>query len=556
MTIRQFGCLLTILAGFLFVRPLAAESPQQATEKFGNLPLVFEPNYGQTDASVKFLSRGDRFGLFLTETEAVVSLGARSPVMVRMKLAGQNPHPQISGSGLQPGASHYFKGTVAAKWQESVPQFLKVDYKGVYPGIDLTYYGNQRQLEYDFTVAPHANPNVIELKFSGTDRIEIGESGDLILHTPAGEIRHEHPRVYQNRNGVQDPVDGEFILLSSSSVGFQIGEYDEKLPLVIDPKFVYSTYFGGIGRNGDSGIDVKVDAFGTTYVTGYTSSVDFFATNLAPSSPGGGGIDAFVLKVDATGSTVLSAVYYGGSADDEGHRIALDDLGNIYVTGFTTSTNFPIVNGFQTKIGGRKDVYIVKIDNAVSRILFSSYIGGAQDEQSYGLSVDANRNVYISGSTSSPAFPLVRPILSHFAGGLGDGFVVKLAQDGSIVYSTYLGGIGNDQAYDVSSDAAGQCLRCRIYVLWRFSDSQRGLPVFRGWLRRRVRYQAECRRRRLSVLDLSRRPRHRRSRPCSGRLRRQYHRFRIYEFPEFSHPERHPERSGGRHGYLRNEICS
>ena len=157
MTIRRFVCLLTLLAGFLFVRPLAAESPLAATEKFGNTPLVFEPNYGQTDASVKFISRGDRFGLFLTETEAVVSLGGRSPALVRMQLTGQSPHPQILGSGLQPGTSQYFKGSVAAKWQESVPHFLKVDYKDVYPGIDLTYYGNQRQLEYDFTVGPHAS---------------------------------------------------------------------------------------------------------------------------------------------------------------------------------------------------------------------------------------------------------------------------------------------------------------------------------------------------------------------------------------------------------------
>jgi hypothetical protein len=174
---------------------------------------VFEPNYGQTDASVKFISRGDRFGLFLTETEAVVSLGGRSPVLVRMQLTGQSPHPQISGSGLQPGTSQYFKGSVAAKWQESVPHFLKVDYKNVYPGIDLTYYGNQRQLEYDFTVAPHANPKAIELKFSGTDRIEIADKRRFdSSHLCRRDSSSASPRLSesQRRTGIRLTVNSYF----------------------------------------------------------------------------------------------------------------------------------------------------------------------------------------------------------------------------------------------------------------------------------------------------------------------------------------------------------
>ncbi len=265
-----------VLVGFAFVMPLAAEAPRSEIEKFGSTPLVFEPNYGQVDSAVRFLSRGNRYGFFLTDTEAIVSLSGSTPALVRMQLVGQNPHPRISGSGTQAGASHYFRGTDASKWQESVPHFLKVDYQEVYPGIDLTYYGNQRQLEYDFTVGPHVNPRAIELKFSGADQIEIGDQGDLILHTAAGEIRHQHPRVYQNRNGAEEAIEGRFVLLGSGKVGFEIGRYDSGLPLIIDPKFVYATYFGGDGPDGDIGIDLKVDAMGTTYVTGYTSSMDFF----------------------------------------------------------------------------------------------------------------------------------------------------------------------------------------------------------------------------------------------------------------------------------------
>jgi hypothetical protein len=434
--------------------PLAAEAPRSGIEKFGNTPLVFEPNYGQVDSSVRFLSRGDRFGFFLTETESIVSLAGSSPAVVRMQLVGQNPHPRIFGSGVQAGASHYFKGKDASKWQESVPHFLKVDYQAVYPGIDLTYYGNQRQLEYDFTVGPHANPKAIQLKFTGVDQIEIGDQGDLILRTPAGQIQHQHPRLYQNRHGIEEAVEGQFVLLGSNTVGFKIGKYDSGLPLIIDPKFIYATYFGGEGLNGDIGIDLKVDAQGTTFVTGYTSSMDFFNTNLSPTAPGGR-LDAFVLKVDSTGQTILSAMYFGGSLDDEGHRIALDNAGSVYVTGYTSSPDFPIVNGFQTKPGGNKDVYIMKIDNDVSQILFSSYLGGSQDDQPFGLSVDANGNIYISGQTRSPNFPLVSPIQSVYGQGFADSFITKLAPSGTPLYSTYLGGRGDDNAFDVTSDSDG-----------------------------------------------------------------------------------------------------
>jgi FG-GAP-like repeat/Beta-propeller repeat len=449
-----FRWVFRVLVGFILVMPLAAEAPRSGIEKFGNTPLVFEPNYGQVDSSVRFLSRGDRFGFFLTETESIVSIAGSTPAVVRMQLVGQNPHPRISGSGVQAGASHYFKGADASKWQESVPHFLKVDYQAVYPGIDLTYYGNQRQLEYDFTVGPHVSPKAIELKFTGVDQIEIGDRGDLILHTPAGEIRHQHPRVYQNRHGVEEAVEGQFVLLESDTVGFRIGKYDSGLPLIIDPKFIYSTYFGGDGPDGDIGIDLKVDAQGTTYVTGYTSSMDFFSTNLSPTAPGGR-LDAFVMKVDSTGQNILSAMYFGGSLDDEGHRIMLDNSGSVYITGYTTSADFPIVNGFQTKPGGKKDAYIMKIDHAVSQILFSSYIGGSQDDQPFGLSIDTNNNIYISGETSSPNFPLVNPILGSFGGGRADAFVTKIAPDGTRVYSTYLGGIGNDHSFDVTADSDG-----------------------------------------------------------------------------------------------------
>jgi hypothetical protein len=182
--------------------------------------------------------------------------------------------------------------------------------------------------------------------------------------------------------------------------------------------------------------------------------MDFFSTNLSPTAPGGR-LDAFVMKVDSTGQTILSAMYFGGSSDDEGHRIALDNAGSVYIAGYTSSADFPIVNGFQTKLGGKKDAYVMKIDNAVSQILFSSYLGGSQDDQPFGLSVDTSGNIYISGQTSSPDFPVVNPILGNYGGGFADAFITKLGPDGTRLYSTYLGGRGDDNAFDVSSDSDG-----------------------------------------------------------------------------------------------------
>lgn len=479
MIIRWPNLVLAVVTGLLLSMPLAAETSATGDLKFGNLPLVFEPNRGQTAAPVRFVSRGNRYSLFLTETEALISLSGEKPAAVRMQLVGQNPHPQIAGGNPQPGTSQYIKGSAASQWHGEVPHYLKVDYRSVYPGIDLTYYGNQRQLEYDFTVAPHANPKKIQLKFTGAERIEINAAGDLVLHTAAGDLRHERPYVYQMRDGRPQAVAGAFALLNDGVVGFRIGKYDESSPLIIDPKFLYATYFGGAGNNGDIGIDLKVDALGTTYVTGYTSSMDFFATNLSSSSAGGN-LDAYVMKVNAAGTTVLSAMYFGGAGDDEGHRIALDDLGNIYITGFTSSADFPIVNGFQVKLAGRKDAYIAKINNAVTQILFSSYIGGSLDDQPFGLSVDSAHNIYIAGETLSNNFPLVKPVDNRFAGGLADGFVAKLAPDGTLIYSTYLGGKGNDRAYDVTSDASGNAFITGFTSSSDFPVINAVFPAFQG----------------------------------------------------------------------------
>jgi len=434
------------------VLPLSAETSDDA---FGKLPLIFEPNLGQANRSVRFIARGNGYGLALSDTEAILSLLGSEPAAVHMKLRGARKAARIYGVDPQPGASRYFFGSTE-KWIEPVPHFSKVRYESVYPGVDLIYYGNQRRLEFDFVVAPRANARSIELDFSGVQGASIDPHGDLILDTAAGPIRYLRPVAYQERNGVREFVSADFVLRGKRRAGFKLGAYDRDLPLVIDPILVYSSYFGGSAAagSGDLGYDVVVDGAGNTYVTGVTASTDFLSVDPVQPSPGGG-LDAFIMKIDSTGKTILTASYLGGSGADESLNIALDQSGNIYIAGYTASTNFPIVNGHQRQNGGGKDAFLVKLNSAGSEILYATYLGGARDDTAFGLALGPDGTVFISGETASANFPLVAPLQSQMAGGFADAFLAKLSPGGALVYSTFLGGRGNDRAYDVASDADG-----------------------------------------------------------------------------------------------------
>ena len=413
------------------------------------LSLRFEANLGQTDKPVKFLSRGSGFGLFLTNQGAVLRLAQPKPSTVRIALTGQSSKTRIEGIDRLPGKTHYLK----ASWHGDVPTYGRVRYAGVYPGIDLVYYGNQQQLEYDFVVAPGARPDVIQLHFDGIRGIRIDREGQLVLETPGGEILQKKPLVYQNDGEQRIPVEGNYILQGKRRVGFEIVSYDSTKPLIIDPVLVYSSYFGGTGT-ADQGNAIAVDAGGNAYITGQTNSTDLLTVRGVQSALRGQ-LDGFVIKLDSKGTTVLYSTYFGGSANDEAHAIAVDAAGNAYVTGYTTSSDFPIVNGFQKTRAGGLDAYFLKLSSAGDTILYSSYIGGSADDRAFGLALDAAGNVYITGSTSSTNFPTVNPLQRANAGGLNDIFVTKIGTGGNIVYSTYVGGVGIDQSYGIAVDASG-----------------------------------------------------------------------------------------------------
>jgi Beta-propeller repeat len=377
---RVFALGLVGLALMPAVAPAAtAPEPSSAMKAeiesdYGKLPLSFEANQGQTDPQVKFLARGRGYALFLTPTEAVLSLAkpqaqARtessatsspeaSGTVLAMQLSGANLEPQVTGKDALPGRVNYLRGKDPAHWHKQIPTYAKVAYEGIYPGVDLVYYGNQGQLEYDFVVAPGADPGVLKLVFRGAERIAINAAGELVLSTASGDIRMHAPVIYQETAGVRTTVAGGYVLEEPQQVSFAVAAYDTSRPLVIDPVLVYSTYLGGSG--GDEGRGIAVDNRGNAYVTGSTDSTNFPTVNAVQPALGGNS-DAFVAKLTGNGSQLLYSTYLGGTAGDIGLGIAVDDRGNAYVAGLTRSTNFPTVNAAQPAFGGDSDAFVAKL---------------------------------------------------------------------------------------------------------------------------------------------------------------------------------------------------
>ncbi len=471
----------------LKARPVPVVEERNRTrvrEAYGKLPLRFEANAGQTDAQVKFLSRGSGYNLYLTQAEAVLTLSNRSSKadagrqsVVRMKFAGANPEPQLEGADALPGKSNYLIGNDPSKWRQNVSNYEKVRYRSVYPGIDLVYYGNQRQLEYDFVIAPGADPNAIKLDFDGVEQIRVDDQGDLVLNTGGAEMRQTKPVTYQEVNGRRQEIASQYLLAQNGEVSFTIGQFDRSLPLVIDPVLVYSTFLGGNDDDNPEGI--AVDAAGNAYVSGYTYSVDFPTKNPMQAERAGSQ-DAFVVKLNSNGSDLVFSTYLGGNSIESDTDIALDEGGNIYVAGLTVSDNFPTVNPLQPARAGTGDVFVAKLNGNGSALIFSTYLGGGGFDRNASLKLASEGDILITGITDSTNFPVVNafqpahaptilsPCLPLIPGcvrlpydGDEDAFVAKLNGDGSaLVFSTYLGGSRGDDAHDLAIDGNGD-----IYVV-------------------------------------------------------------------------------------------
>jgi len=432
-------------------------------EPVGRPTLSFEENRGQTDSSVKFLARGPGYHLYLTAKEAVVVPGALYSTLnsidqaragssaVRMEFIGASPS-DVEGVGTSATQSHYFIGRNPDAWRTNVPNYSKVRYANVYPGIDVIYYGWRNQLEYDLLISPGADLGSVRLAIKGAEQVSLIDDS-LIIRTAVSTIRQAKPTVYQEVNGKKKPIDAQYVLKEKDLVGFQVATYDRALPIIIDPVLEYASYLGGTGD--DVGNSIALDSEGNIYMTGRTTSDDFPVVNaLQPQRAGGR--DAYLTKLSSDGSTVLFSTYFGGVLDENPLNIKLDESNNVYVLGHTASTDYPVVKPFQsTYAGGAFDVFLTKFSSDGSNILFSTYLGGSDVEQARGLAVDSAGHAYLTGNTSSSDFPIenaLQPVLH----GERDAFVAKFSPDGSrLVYSTYLGGSLLQNGQSIALDAIG-----------------------------------------------------------------------------------------------------
>jgi hypothetical protein len=384
---------------------------------------------------------------------------------------------QITGVDQLPGKSNYFIGNDPGKWHRDITTYAKVRYQDVYPGIDLIYHGSWGQVEYDFVVAPGADPKSIRVAFPRVAGVRIDSQGKLVLNAGGGELRFHKPVVYQDGLGGRQFVEGAYLLDASKQVRFQIGHYDARKPLVIDPVLSYSTYLGGSGD--DFGYGIAVDSAGNAYITGQTVSTNFPTAN--PVQPANaGGIDAFVAALDPTGSTLLYSTYLGGSGEDVGYGIGVDSAGNAYVTGWTKSTNFPTANPFQPAYGGGfYDAFVTALDHTGSVLLYSTYLGGNDVDVGFGIAVDSAGNAYVTGYTGSNNFPTANP-LQPTNGGI-DAFVTKLDATGSmLLYSTYLGGSDGDYGYGIALDGAGSAYVTGVTLSTNFPTANPVQPANGG----------------------------------------------------------------------------
>ena len=457
-----FICLL-LLALSTYV--LAGHEKVTVMNNLTSMPLAFTENRGQWPDDVLFRANSGGAMMWFTRGGAVYQFTRSIPAnksqdappfavgserfdhepdsietsTIKATFVGANPDPQIVGWDKMEYKCNYFIGKNPDKWFTDVPNYSSITYKEIYQGIDLKYYGNGQQMEYDFIVSPGADPSAIQIKYDGIKSLSVNSDGELVIETEWGEVVEKSPVVYQIQDDVKIAIEGEYLTTNDGSFGFQLdSDYDPSLPLVIDPVLTYSSYLGGSGN--DNGYSIAVDANNCAYITGITTSSDFPTEN--PYQAHQGSIDIFVTKLSSSGSSLIYSTYLGGESSDDGRGIFVDIEGNAYVTGSTGSTDFPTENPYQTDVEGYWDVFVTKLSSSGNSLIYSTYLGGGSDDYGSGISVDIDGNAYVTGYTLSTDFPTENPYQANLER-YWDVFVTKLSSSGnSLIYSTYLGGGG------------------------------------------------------------------------------------------------------------------
>ena len=450
-----------------------------AVKNLSQLPLFFEPNRGQTDAQARFVARGQGYALFLTPDEAVLSLRSikkdeknLAADVLRLRLLGASAPPKITGREPLPGYSNYFIGQDQSKWRTRIPHYAKVQYNQVYPGVDLVYYGKQRQFEYDFVVAPGADPQAIAFHMAGSDKLELNDDGALLVHLSGGTLEMPKPLVYQQVNGERREIAGRYRLAADGRVSFAVGAYDTRQPLVIDPSLIYSTYLGG--TSADNAYAIAVDTTGSAYVAGQTTSIDF--PTLGAIQPTNNGINAFLTKFSADGASLVFSTYLGGTdifcGGDRANAVALNSTNQPFIAGRAFSADFPVSSKAYQKTGGGcsgggggGSGFVTRFKADGTGIIYSTYFGGLVGNLptnilSIAVSQTSN-NAFITGYDQTGALATTGAFQTTLdATGDQGAFVTKFSVDGSaLLYSTYVRAtstgttVGNSIALDRNGNA-------------------------------------------------------------------------------------------------------
>jgi hypothetical protein len=412
----------------------------RVVDNFRKLPLAFEKNQGQTAPAAEFVARGAGYSVALSQGDAHVALRRgkdSAPATVDLRLVGARRNPKGAGRQALPGKVNYFIGNDPSRWRSDIPTFARVEYVGVYRGIDLAYYGNQGRLEYDFIVASGSDPAVIRVAAGGARKVQLDAGGDLVLDTEGGEVRFRRPVSYQQIGGKRRTVESRYALAGSDEVRFAVGAYDARYPLVIDPSLAYSTYLGGSGS--ESAAAIAVGPAGNAFVTGQTYSMDFPLVNAEQSSYGGDGA-MFVSKLSVDGSSLVYSTYFGGTYEDTVHAIAVDSDENAYIVGSTMSPDFPLKNPLYPALNfGDTDAFITKFSQAGNALVYSTYLGGSSGDYAYGVAVDASHSAYVAGTTYSTDFPITSGAYQTSCS-TPCSFVTKVnAAESALTWSTYFG---------------------------------------------------------------------------------------------------------------------
>jgi len=479
----------------------SATADPRLAEAYGNLPMGFEENRGQTNSEVRFLSRGQGYQVFLTAQEAVLEVHNSKPLdfsprhraasakilaarkkaaatsVIRMRLAGANPHPLIAGLNQLPGKTNYFIGNDSRKWQTDIPSFARVKYADVYPGVDLVFYGNHRKLEYDYIVAPGADPKAIALDVTGANKLRIDAQGNLLMTVSGGEVELQKPVVYQDVNGRREEVASNYSLAAGNRVNFSVGAYDRTKALTIDPTLNYSTYVGG-SANGDEAFGIAVDAAGDAYIAGLTYSATFPTTTLTAYQPTPTVATAsfgsvFVTELNPGGTAEMYSTYLGGSGGELAYGVAVDTASpaNVYVTGQTFSTDYPTTGNayIPGPLGSNPDgtAFVTRLNPTASgnaSLVYSSFVGGTDGDYGNAIAVDSSENAYITGLTFSSGINTASGYQTSPTDQVdGNAFLTEVDTNaaGTLTYSTYLGGSGAnagnlgfaDQGYGIAVSA-------------------------------------------------------------------------------------------------------